>query len=132
MKMMDIGEVARRAGVQPSTLRYYEEIGLAEKVTEKLAAKTGLTPYEYVTDNVTKVGPSGFVYARNLLATRLYACPVIYLEPYVMNSREVFARVQAGDYEGTKTIEGKEQSSIFREYADGIIDGLLDYYKARP
>ena len=28
MKMMDIGEVAERAGVQPSTLRYYEEIGL--------------------------------------------------------------------------------------------------------
>lgn len=28
MKMMDIGEVAARAGVPPSTLRYYEEIGL--------------------------------------------------------------------------------------------------------
>lgn len=28
MKMMDIGEVAKRAGVPPSTLRYYEEIGL--------------------------------------------------------------------------------------------------------
>lgn len=28
MKMMDIGEVAERAGVRPSTLRYYEEIGL--------------------------------------------------------------------------------------------------------
>lgn len=28
MKMMDIGEVAKRAGVRPSALRYYEEIGL--------------------------------------------------------------------------------------------------------
>lgn len=28
MRMMDIGEVAQRAGVRPSTLRYYEEIGL--------------------------------------------------------------------------------------------------------
>jgi DNA-binding transcriptional MerR regulator len=28
MKMMDIGRVAERAGVTPSTLRYYEEIGL--------------------------------------------------------------------------------------------------------
>ena len=26
--MMDIGEVAKRAGVPPSTLRYYEQIGL--------------------------------------------------------------------------------------------------------
>lgn len=30
MKMMDIGEVSERAGVQPSTLRYYEEIGLIQ------------------------------------------------------------------------------------------------------
>ena len=67
----------------------------APGLTEKLAAKIGLPAYEYVTDNVTKVGPSGYVYARNLMATRLYACPVVYLEPYVMNSREVFARVQA-------------------------------------
>jgi hypothetical protein len=111
---------------------YYEEIGLAEKLTEKLAAKTELPAYEYITDNVTKVGPSGYVYARNLMATRLYTCPVVYLEPYVMNSREVFARVQAGDYEGTQTIEGKERPSIFREYVDGVVDGLLDYYKARP
>ena len=28
MKMMDIGEVAERAGIPPSTLRYYEEVGL--------------------------------------------------------------------------------------------------------
>ena len=26
--MLDIGEVARRAGVRPSTLRYYEDVGL--------------------------------------------------------------------------------------------------------
>lgn len=26
--MMDIGEVAKRAGIPPSTIRYYEEIGL--------------------------------------------------------------------------------------------------------
>lgn len=32
MKMMDIGEVAERAGVRPSTLRYYEEIGLIRSV----------------------------------------------------------------------------------------------------
>ncbi|HEY5793627.1 MAG TPA: helix-turn-helix domain-containing protein [Bosea sp. (in: a-proteobacteria)] len=28
MPLLDIGEVARRSGVPPSTLRYYEEIGL--------------------------------------------------------------------------------------------------------
>lgn len=32
MKMMDIGEVAERSGVPPSTLRYYEELGLIRPV----------------------------------------------------------------------------------------------------
>ena len=110
---------------------YHEEIG-RRKATEKLAAKTHLPAYEYTKDNALKVGTSGYVYARNLLATRLYQCPTVYLEPYVMNSREVFARVQAGDYEGTRSIEGKEQPSIFREYADAVVEGLLEYYKGRP
>jgi len=82
---------------------------------------------------VTPVGTSGYVYARNLMATRLYRCPTVYLEPYVMNSREVFARVQAGDYEGTRKIGRVQRPSIYREYVDGVVDGLVNYFKkARP
>jgi len=33
MKILDIGEVSQRTGVRPSTLRYYEEIGLVAPVT---------------------------------------------------------------------------------------------------
>jgi DNA-binding transcriptional MerR regulator len=32
MKFLDIGEVSERSGLPPSTLRYYEEIGLIESV----------------------------------------------------------------------------------------------------
>ncbi|WP_404402859.1 helix-turn-helix domain-containing protein [Pelagibacterium halotolerans] len=32
MEMLDIGEVSERSGVPPSTLRYYEEIGLLSSV----------------------------------------------------------------------------------------------------
>ena len=32
MQILDIGEVAARSGVRPSTLRYYEEIGLIRPV----------------------------------------------------------------------------------------------------
>lgn len=32
MKFLDIGEVAEKAGVRPSTLRYYEEVGLISSV----------------------------------------------------------------------------------------------------
>ena len=35
MKFLDIGEVAEKAGVPPSTLRYYEEIGLITSAGRK-------------------------------------------------------------------------------------------------
>ena len=112
---------------------YDEELPLADTVAAAMARETGLPPYQYPTTNsTTKVGTSGYVYARNLLATRLYRCPVIYCEPYVMNSKDVFARIQVGDYEGTRNVNRVEHKSIFREYADSVVDGLVDYYsKAR-
>jgi len=109
---------------------YDEEIKIADSAAAAMAKKTGLPPYEYTKDIVTKVGTSGYVYARNLVATRLYQCPVVYFEPYVMNSSEVFARIQAGDYDGTRPINGVERPSIYREYVDGVVDGLVEYYKA--
>jgi hypothetical protein len=112
---------------------YDEELPLADAVASAMARETQLPPYQYPTTNsTTKVGTSGYVFARNLLATRLYRCPVVYCEPYVMNSKDAFARIQAGDYEGTRNINGLERKSIFREYADSVTDGLIEYYsKAR-
>jgi len=112
---------------------YDEELPLADTIAVAIAHTTGLPPYQYPTTNsTTKVGSSGYVYARNLLATRLYRCPVVYCEPYVMNSKDVFARIQAGDYEGMRNVNGVERKSIFREYADSVADGLVQYYsKAR-
>jgi hypothetical protein len=108
---------------------YDEEIGIADTVAGTMARKTQLPPYQYTTDTVTKIGTSGYVYARNLVATRLYQCPVVYFEPYVMNNSEVFARIQAGDYEGTRLVNGVERPSIYREYADSVTDGLVEYYR---
>jgi len=100
---------------------YDEELQLADTIALAMAR-----------DITTKVGTSGYVYARNLLATRLYRCPVVYCEPYVMNSKDVFARIQAGDYKGMRNVNGVERKSIFREYADSVVEGLVDYYsKAR-
>jgi hypothetical protein len=112
---------------------YHEELPLADTIAGAMARETQLPPYQYPTTNsTTKIGTRGYVYARNLLATRLYRCPVVYCEPYVMNSKDAFARIQAGDYEGTRNINGVERKSIFREYADSVADGLVEYYsKAR-
>jgi hypothetical protein len=108
---------------------YDEELLLADTIALAMARDTGLPPYEYPTTNTTtKVGTGGYVYARNLLATRLYRCPVVYCEPYVMNSKDVFARIQTGDYEGVRNVNGVERRSIFHEYADSVVEGLVDYY----
>jgi len=109
---------------------YVEELPLADTIAGAMARDTHLPAYEYPTaDTVTKVGSIGYLYARNLLATRLYRCPVVYCEPYVMNSRDAFARIQAGDYEGLRNVNGIERKSIFREYADSVVDGLAEYYR---
>lgn len=108
-----------------------EELGIADKVAASMAKAMQLPPYQYTTDNVTSVGTSGYVYARNLVATRLYQCPVVYFEPYVMNNSEVFERIQAGDYEGTRPINGIERQSIYREYVDSVANGLLEYYREK-
>jgi hypothetical protein len=112
---------------------YDEELSLADTVARVMAKETQLPPFEYPTTlTTTKVGTTGYVYARNLLADRLYRCPVLYCEPYVMNSQDGFARIQAGDYKGTHNINGVERKSIFREYADSVAAGLAEYYsKAR-
>jgi len=108
---------------------YDEEIKIADTVAAAMAKEMQLPSYQYTTNNVTNVGTSGYVYARNLVATRLYQCPVVYFEPYVMNSNEVFARVQAGDYDGTRPINGVERPSIYREYVDSVVEGLAEYYR---
>ena len=107
---------------------YDEELAASDSVATSLAQATGLPPYVYTGSNAIRVGPSPYVWARNLLANRLYNCPVVYIEPYVMNSHAVFDRIQAGDYDGRRLVDGRLQPSIYREYADAVARGLADYY----
>ncbi len=111
---------------------YPEELAASETVATVLAGATHLPPYAYTTPNAVRVGATPYVWARNLLANRLYRAPVLFLEPYVMNSQEVWERVQAGDYEGWKLSAGALRKSIYREYADALAEGLREHYeKAR-
>ena len=109
---------------------YLEELDAAEFVAASMARITGLPPYNYSGTNAKRVGSSGYVWARNLLANRLYECPVVYIEPYVMNSREVFDRIQAGEYEGLRDFAGVMRPNIYEEYVQGVVDGLTAYCRA--
>jgi hypothetical protein len=106
-----------------------EERAASEAIAASLATATGLPAYRYTTSNAVPVAGSDYLWARNLLANRLYRTPVVFLEPYVMNSELVWERVQLGDYEGLILIGGQHRKSIFREYADAVTEGLKTYYE---
>lgn len=110
---------------------YSEELSLTDTMAGVMARSTGLPPYVYKGGSVIRVNDNPYLWARNLLANRLYSCPVVYIEPYVMNSRSAFARIQAGDYDGRKTFGGSPRQSIYREYADAVTAGLVKYYSQR-
>lgn len=107
------------------------ELPLAEAVAKTMADSTGLPPYVYTTPNARLVSPTGYVYARNLLANRIYECPVIYLEPYVMNHPETYQRLLQGHYVGRTLTNGRLRSSIYEDYAQGVLDGLVNYYRSQ-
>ena len=107
---------------------HHEELGASDAVAHSLAATTGLPPYVYHGAKALPASANPYLWIRNLLANRLYECPVVYCEPYVMNSRAVFDRIQLGDYPGRRNVGGVPLPSIYREYADAVAQGLADYY----
>jgi N-acetylmuramoyl-L-alanine amidase len=107
---------------------YDKELSVSRAVAQSMARATGLPPYTYTSDAAINVGGSPYIWARNLLANRLFECPVVYLEPYVMNNQEVIDRVLLGDYPGRRNINGAPRESIYREYVRGVVDGLVAYY----
>ncbi|MDP4625072.1 MAG: N-acetylmuramoyl-L-alanine amidase [Akkermansiaceae bacterium] len=107
-----------------------EEILVGKTVANVFAEISKLPAYRYNTvgQNVRTIPGSKFLYARNLLANRLYDCPVIFMEPYVMNSTHDYNRIQAGDYDGLKKINGQLVPSIFQEYANALATALTTHY----
>ncbi len=110
-----------------------EEAALAESVAAAFVETTQLPPYLYEPNSrrAVNINNNPYLWGRNLLANRIYRCPVVFLEPYVMNSEEDHARIQLGDYDGLKEVGGKLRPSIFREYAETVATGLSDYYSSK-
>ena len=110
-----------------------EEVLVGSTVAHGFAEISGLPAYGYPPESRNALPVSGqpYLWVRNLLANRLYDCPVIFMEPYVMNSTIDYPRIQAGDYDGLREISGKMHPSIFREYADALAAGLANHYSSR-
>jgi N-acetylmuramoyl-L-alanine amidase len=104
------------------------ELSVADAIATALAVATKLAPVDYgPSSGAIRVGQNPYVFARNLAANRLVDGPVVYLEPYYINNRLVYQRLQLGDYENTREIEGQQYRSIFREYADAVADALIQF-----
>jgi len=84
-----------------------EELDLGAAIGEQFQKKWGFPPENY--------GGSG------------YASPSG--EGPYMNDRNTYAWIQAGEYEGTRNIGGRERQNIFREYADRVADGVLERFR---
>jgi hypothetical protein len=106
------------------------ESEVANAISLVFAQRTGLGPVKYGDSSTTRavIPDNPYVVARNLAANREYDGPVVCTEPYFMNNHVVYQRLLAGDYDGTRTFEGKPYTSIFREYADCVAQGLVKAY----
>ena len=79
---------------------------------------TNLPPFSYKGPNALKVGDVPGVWARNLLANRIYQCPVIFLEPYVANSHSAYELIKK-ESEGQKLVD---------EYCLAVLAGLQSIF----
>ncbi|MFL2937963.1 MAG: hypothetical protein ACJZ7A_02565, partial [Opitutales bacterium] len=97
----------------------------AESLSGSLARGTGLPAFAYKGPNALKIGSVPGVWARNLLANRLYRSPVVFLEPYIANSNQAYRRIRLGNYEGQREVDGEMRLSLVEEYAQAIREGIL-------
>ena len=97
---------------------------LAEHLCHAFAEKTNLPAFAYKGPNALKIGQVPGVWARNLLANRIYNGPVLYLEPYIANSKTEYQRIQMGNFLGTQEYNGQQKLSLVEEYAQSVLLGL--------
>jgi len=95
-----------------------EELPLAREIAGAFNDLVDLPAYRYPANSPTSqmLANHPNIWGRNLLANRLYQCPVIFLEPYVMNSLPFIARFR------------RNPEDLYREYARAVAEGLLRYY----
>jgi N-acetylmuramoyl-L-alanine amidase len=97
---------------------------IAEHMSQAFAQETGLPAFTYKGPNALKIGAVEGVWARNLLANRIYEAPVVFLEPYIANSEEVYQRIQMVEPDEAGTHDIQRGKTIVKEYVDAVLLGL--------
>ena len=97
---------------------------IADHMSQAFAQVTGLPAFAYKGPNALKIGEVEGVWARNLLANRIYEAPVVFLEPYIANSEEVYQRIQKVNSDDEGNNDNQRGKSIVKEYVDALLLGL--------
>ena len=101
---------------------HQQEQKLAEAMAGALEQFTGLPAFSYKGPNALKIGQVPGVWSRNLLANRKYHAPVVFLEPYVANSKIAYARLQK-----YLDKESRQADCLIEEYTNAVVAGVKDY-----
>lgn len=105
------------------------EIPVAVAIADAMVRHTGLPPATYQGKNAAMIGENPYVWARNLMANRTYDAPVVYLEPWTLNSVDVYPWAALGDYDGEQEVNGEMRASLPAVYAAFVFEGLLTALK---
>lgn len=104
------------------------ELHVAEKIASAFDYLTPMPAFAYRGPNALKVGAVDGVWARNLLANRIYRAPVVFLEPYVVNSAISYEHLLLGEYKGEKVIHGVPRKCLIEEYVEAVFKGIQNAF----
>jgi hypothetical protein len=108
------------------------ELAIGGAIGQQFKEKWGVPPEDYGGSGYAHAsGVTPYVWHRNLIANRLFRGPVIFVEGPYMNDRSTYSWIQAGAYEGSRMVAGRERQNIFREYADRVAEGVLQWARTQ-
>ena len=108
------------------------ELAIGGAIGQQFKENWGVPPENYAGSGYAHAsGASPYVWHRNLIANRLFRGPVIFVEGPYMNDRSTYGWIQAGAYEGSRMVAGRDRQNIFREYADRVADGVLQWARTQ-
>ena len=108
------------------------ELAIGGAIGQQFKEKWGVPPENYAGSGYAHAsGASPYVWHRNLIANRLFRGPVIFVEGPYMNDRTTYGWIQAGAYEGSRKVGRADRQNIFREYADRVADGVLQWARTQ-
>lgn len=94
-----------------------EERALAGEMAQSFYIINQLPPHVYDGRNAVRINEDPYVWARNLMANRVYDCPTVFLEPCVANAEDFYPRFV------------EDPDALAEEYATAVAVALAAYYQ---